>query len=252
MRVCCAAAVVALLVSAASPARADGLFYKLPKDGTWASYQFETSVKLTEDKEMKIKGTLRMASVGEATEGDQPCRWIEVTMEMTRPEIEGVKPGEETKERMKETTKVLIPEKFLAKGQTPLEHVIRAWAQSGQSKGKPRELKDANNIDEGPSPLILAGPLKDPQQLDKVEIESKLGKLMCAGESGTVEFKMKRGGTMKGTLESRLHPDAPFGVVASKWTLQIQEEKSPAMTMVWDFKLADFGEKAKSELRDAK
>jgi hypothetical protein len=62
---------------------------------------------------------------------------------------------------------------------------------------------------------------------------------------------MKRG-AMKGTLESRLHPNAPFGVVASKWTLQMQEEKGPAMTMVWDFKLADYGEKAKSELPDAK
>ena len=92
-----------------------------------------------------------MASVGQVVEKDEPCRWIEVVFEM-KPEGDDF-PG--PKEGRKEIAKVLVPEKFLAKGQSPLEHVVRAWRQ--KDKGKPSEVKDPQNIDHGPLPMLLSG-----------------------------------------------------------------------------------------------
>lgn len=232
-----------LLALSAALARADGLLYQLPKDGRWASYDFDASVKMAETAGMNLKGTLRMASVGQATEEKQPCRWIEI-------ELGTVMTLGENKMEKSETYKLLIPEKFLAKGQTPLEHVVRAWTRSGQAE--PKKLDKPNSVAAGPLPIILSGPWKDVKQLDKAEVKSKLGKLACKGVEGTLEFKMGGEGVMKCKFENRLHADSPFGVVTSHWTLQPDAGPMKAGPMEWNFKLADFGDGAKSKLPDAK
>jgi hypothetical protein len=250
MRFALPAAAVVLLGLAVCQARADGLLYSLPKDGAWAKFDFEAAVTTKmegAEKQVRMKGTMRMASVGQVVEDGQPCRWIEVAFEM---KIEdGNLPG--PKEGMKEIAKVLVPEKYLVKGQSPLEHAVRAWQLRG--KGKPRELKDPQNVDNGPIPLLLSGPLKDAKALEKVEVESKLGKLACEGQSGTLELNGSRNTTFKAKVESRLHPDAPFGVVSSRWALEIRDkEGQESMGMDWTLKLSDSGDKAASEMPDSK
>jgi len=56
-------------------ARADGLFYQLPEDGSWARFELQYTFKLDGmEKAGKGKGTMTMASVGKVLDGSEPCR----------------------------------------------------------------------------------------------------------------------------------------------------------------------------------
>jgi hypothetical protein len=227
-----------LLILSAAVARADGLLYQLPKDGAWASYDFNCTAKAG-DHEKTVTGMLRMASVGQVTEQEQPCRWIEVQLN-----VEAVVEGK--KARNERTCKLLIPEKWLAKGQSPLDHVVRASWQS-ESGGAVEKFADPRNIEKSPLPIILSGAWKDAKPLKEETIEGKFGKLSCEGTEGMLEFPMKRGGAMKCKLESRLNPETPFGVVSSHWIVA-----TPGGTLEWNLKLAKHGQGAASKLPNVK
>ena len=236
------AAAFLFLALSAGLARADGLFYQLPKDGHWASYDVDVAVQgAAEGQKMNVKGTLRIASVGEVTEDGQPCRWIEIQLDATAT-------AGENKVEQNALYKVLVPEKFLAKGQTPLEHAVRAWGRLGEAE--PKKLEKLNDVNASPLPIILSGPWKDVKELEDAEVESKLGKLACKGVEGTLEFKTTKDTGMKCKFKNRLHADSPFGVVTSHWTLLLP--KSNGESMNWTLKLVDVGENAKSKLPDAK
>ena len=53
--------------------------------------------------------------------------------------------------------------------------------------------------------VIIAGPLKNAKQLDVIAVESKLGKLWCAGLSGTTQ----EGKKTVVSIQSRLHKERP-------------------------------------------
>ena len=230
-----------LLVLSAGLAQADGLLYQLPKDGTWATYQLDgTAQKMGKfGIDATDKGTLRIASVGRVTANKQPCRWIEVQLDVER------NIGEQ-KFKRNEAYKVLIPEQFLAKNQSPLEDVIHAWRQ--WEDGKSEQMVNPNNINT-PLPLILSKPWENVKHLEKAEVKSKLGSRNCEGVEGTIELRGERR-YEKWELENRLHTDSPFGVVTSRWKLAPRQEGGGAMT--WNLKLVDFGENAKSKMPDAK
>jgi hypothetical protein len=230
-----------LLVLSAALARADGLLCQLPKDGSWATYDLDMGAKMPGGGVAKAKGTVWLASVGQTTENGEPCRWIEVEFKIT------MAMGDQKREEI-EIEKLLIPEKYLAKGESPLEHVLRAWKKHGDNK--PVKMDKSNDIDSGPLPLILSGPWKEVKKLDKAEVECKLGKVACEGVQGSLEFKI-HGGAMKCKLENRLHADSPFGVATSRWTLEMPD--TPGMGgMDWGLKLVDFGKDAKDKMPDAK
>ncbi|MBN1589545.1 MAG: hypothetical protein JW888_08530 [Pirellulales bacterium] len=144
--------------------RADGLFYQLPKDGTWV--EFECDVTMDEgSRHFSGKGKIWMASVGTTVIEGKRCRWIEI-------EFETPKPGHENDSDV-ETAKALIPETELVKGKSPLDHAIRAWRR--QNHRAPEVLKNLRNIGEGPFPLVLAEPLENVKTLPPKEITCKLG-----------------------------------------------------------------------------
>ena len=232
MRTLFASATILFLAWAAS-ARADGLIYQLPEDGTWATFELSGTGK-TDDKDEKLTGTVRVALVGSATVKKEPCRWIEVAFEGK---------SEQETEKTKVVVKALVPEKFLKKGETPVDHVVRSWIRTEDAK--PKKLKEFKDIHASPLPMVLAGPLKDAKQLDETVLESKLGKLPCAGVAGQLEFKSAEGEAESVKVETRLNAKAPFGVVAARWILDSKDEKA-----TFDLKLVDFGDKAKSELPD--
>jgi hypothetical protein len=234
-----------LLVAVAGWVRADGLFYNLPKDGTWATYQIDGSGKNVGEFgfDLIMKGTLRIASVGRVTEDDQPCRWIEVQFDVE------TKIGHE-KHKKSDWWKLLIPEKHLVKGHSLLDHTRRAWYRS-EADNASRKMDDPSD-GRTSLPIILAGPLEDSKRLGTAKVESKLGKLRCDGMQGMLELKSTRGGALpevrqKWKLENRVHPDSPFGVVTSSWSLDSSSE-----TLVWHLKLLDFGKDATSKMPEAK
>lgn len=259
--------------------KADGPFYELPKDGTWATYQVDGSVKMP-GEQVSVKGNIRMASVGQVTEAGQPCRWIEVVSEV-QSGGEGGPPGR------KDVVKVLIPEQFLVKGEAPLEHAIRAWRPAGKSmkRDSQKDKVESPLADEKfekvdnlmmelrdgllPVIVILSGLPKDATPLPKAEVESKLGKLQCEGMTGSLDIAGPGTSKMRCAVENRLHPEAPFGVVSSRWTIPLlaaeakkvknpqkgtieSEEWKEAGKVELNLKLIDFGDKATSEMPDAK
>ena len=149
-----------------------------------------------------------------------------------------------------EMLKFLIPEKYLTQGETPQDHVLRAWRKLGD--GKPQTTEEPNPI--------LAGPAKDAKHLDKLAVESKLGKLACEGVVGSIEIQAPDATKIRCLMETRLHPDAPFGLVTSHWAvtfMSTDKSKEGARatevgTMEMNLKLIDFGDKAVSEMPDAK
>ena len=86
-------------------------------------------------------------------------------------------------------------------------------------------------------------------KLEKKTISGKLGKLSCEGVTGTVQFS---GGQMIMTvkLENRMHEKSPFGVVSSRWEIGAGSEGAAQMKMIWDLKLIDLGDDAKTTLPD--
>src|SRR5262245_12216315 len=86
-------------------ARADGLLYQLPEDGSWVRFAFRYTFKLDGmEQPGQGMGTMTMASVGKAREGAEACRWIEFQIRL--------------KDSGTEHTlirKLLIPERYLKK-----------------------------------------------------------------------------------------------------------------------------------------
>jgi hypothetical protein len=213
-------------------ASAEGLFYQLPEDGSWVRFDVQYTFK-TEGVEQSGQQTMTMASVGKAAEGSEACRWIEF-------KIEAVENGAE---RLW-IRKLLVPEKYLKKGENPTLHVVRGWTK--QESGDVERAVPVH----GRWPAFLAGPLQDAKKLSRQSVESKLGPLMCEGETGWIQFREGNLET-KVTFEARLHEKAPFGVVASRMVFDVRGEGTP-YTIDATAKLVDFGRGAESALPDYK
>ncbi len=244
-----------LLMLSASLAHAGGLIYELPKDGTWATYQADTSVSVGDVELERVKSIVRIASVGEGMENSAACRWIEIVMKAKK---ESKEPQPEGKTRVRvydeKVYKLLFPEGPLSKGEASLDHVIRGWMRRG--KGKPQKISiSANN--QRALASILPGQLEDARPLPKIVVESKLGKLSCAGVAGSIEIEGPMGGMQPMNLEDRLHPDAPFGLVGSRGSFEaklqrsVGDVKEGTVKVQWNFKLTDYGDGAASEMPDA-
>ena len=233
------AAAIVLALSAAS-VRGDGLFYQLPEDGAWVQYRVEGAVTMGEE-ELLLKGSLRMASVGRVVENGEPCRWIEADFR-----IEAYAEGDPAPmESSKLVAKLLIPEKYLKKGINPMDHAVRGWMAGGRFRGI---LKNPKEFDRTPFPVMLSGPLEDLKELEAVVVETKLGKLSCPGVIGCLEFEEGPNRTVQIKMETRLHPKAPFGVVASRWVTVPETKEEAAVKKTVNFTLSDFGDGAKSEM----
>ena len=229
---------VILLSVVAGTAQADGLLYQLPKDGSWVAFDFEENAERMNTK-INRKGTLYVSSTGQTTEGDEVCRWIEIKREDERNGV--VEPTV--------ITKVLIPEKYLKKGENPLEHLVRGWVKFGDRD--PIELDQSNFY--GPRLRYwLAGPPEDVEKLNKKVVESKLGKLECEGLTGSTVFTWGRQDELETqlTLHVRLHKKALFGVVSTRMDTETTVNGQPFRNSTITLKLSDFGEDADSQLPD--
>jgi hypothetical protein len=234
---------VVVAIAASVSARADGLIYKLAKDGDSATFEMEYKANVSSKKEDGRKGTFTISMVGTTTVDGQKCRWIEVK-EVTRFRIAG-----EDVERTG-ITKILIPEKEIGKGKSPGEHMIRGWVR-GADSGDVRALKDK----EAPELLLfrtlwLAGPAPESREVEKADVETKpLGMLKCVGVTGTYEL-VQEGGNGYFTYENRLNDKAPFGLVSSKWKIERKLNAALVDEGTVTFTLIDINTTALSELLD--
>ena len=226
--------VALLLLLTSSAVYADGLIYRLPKDGASVRYKMDLVMEQN-GMQMTGDGTLSVSSVGQAVVDDEKCRWIEFKMKIK------LKDREQTI-----IAKVLIPEKHLGKGKTPIDHVKKCWFKQD---GETREVKDVQGQKGGPMPIFLCGPLKDVKKLKQEVVESKLGKLPCEGLTGRLVTKQGKD-DLDANLETRLHVKAPFGVMTLKIKLKISRDGQPQQKLTMTLHRAEVGKNAKSELTD--
>ena len=165
---------------------------------------------------------LTVKSLDRVRRHDQLCRWIEIGSRST---------SEDVSPQPDRVLKLLIPEEYLRRGEDPLSHAVKTFFNPSpfdRSKGKiwsnieggfnrvqyeidrirpvfPKPLSNAKS--EGRETLELHG-----RQWENCEIltgTSKYdGPLNADGRS-----------VFKGTYRLSLHPDAPFGIVAMKISL---------------------------------
>jgi hypothetical protein len=229
------ATVVGACVLCPGIARADGLLYQLPKDRSWVRFAGQYTFKLDGMEQAgQGTGTMTMASVGKALEGSEACRWIEFTVRL--------------KDSGTEHTlirKLLVPEKYLKKGENPTEHVVRGWAKYDDEGVGPAVPVH------GRWPAYLAGPLQDKRKLEKQLVESKLGALECEGVTGWIEYQEGDLHT-KVTFETRLPEKAPFGVVSSRMQFEVTSDGKVQQTIDATLKVTDFGSDAETALPDHK
>jgi hypothetical protein len=239
MRSLVTAAIVVAIATLPCAARADGLIAKLPEDGIWAIYRAEGYKERGNKTREEITGSLRVSSVGKATESGEPCRWIE--LELSYKTDDGDK---------RWTEKLLIPEKYLTQGAAPAEHIVRGWLKfdSLPNEGQPRP---ADSLDGRPhsrgSAFYLRGPGVEERELVPVSVKCKLGEPLCAGRKGSYHLKLKNGervGEVSGTFEVRLHDEAAFGIVSYQDVVRSPDGREAMMKFVLD----DFGAGAKSRL----
>jgi len=234
-----AAAAILALLSATSPTRADGLLYRLPDDGTWARYDLDIVGTDPGGGDTKMAGSLAMSSVGKAEASGEPCRWIEVKMQMRDPG------GNEHTV----VFKALIPEKNLKRGENPWASMKKAWMKEDKDSD-PQQITEANGREAGPMVAFLTGPLNDSKDLDAIEVDSGIGKLQCGGVSGSLKIN-DGNNDVSIQMENRLHDMAPFGVVASTMKFEVKRDGNVNEKGTITFKLAEVGKDAKSEMPDA-
>jgi hypothetical protein len=229
------ATLVGVCLLSAGIARGEGLFYQLPEDGTWVLFEAKYTFQVDGmEKPGEGAGTLTMASVGKSVEDSEPCRWIEFNVQ-----LKDIGPEQIL------IRKLLIPEKYLTKGENPTAHVVRGWAKFNDDA-----VERAVPV-HGRWPAYLAGPLQDENKLDKLLVESKLGPLKCEGVTGWIQYE-EGDVHMKVTFETRLHEKAPFGVVSCRMQFEMKRDGKVLQTVDATAKLIDFGKDARTALPDHK
>jgi hypothetical protein len=238
-------------------ARADGLIYQLPEDGTWVRYEYEN--RRVDEKgavQSKQTGSVALSSVGRETVNGETCRWIEMKTHIIR----------DGKPDYIELFKLLIPEKRLKAGEDPLSDVVRGWYKYGgvtiQRTGRVldyttetpnRVMTPSVHGMSGTLSTFIAAPLKASQKLDEEVVDSKLGKRPCPGVACTSTTKIDRGKdprTIISNLEMRSHEDVPFGVISFREDVEVRRDEKFGSRSITTLKLADFGTGARSDIPD--
>ena len=228
---------IVLFASMSATVRADGIICKLPEDGAWVRYASEgKGIGTNGAVRISVSGTVTVSSVGREIVNGEACRWIEI--EMASKFKRGNSEGE-----MTELYKLLIPETHLTKGENPRDHVVNAMAKQIMKgpDGKVKEVDRTGSASDLVKSLdeLFQPPFPNVTKLDPMEIDTKLGKLPCAGEKGD---------DGKGfSTEVRLHDKSPFGVV----TYQYEKARPDGSKRMMSLKLADFGKDAKSKFPKA-
>jgi hypothetical protein len=224
-----------IAVAVAQPALADGLIYKLPDDGAQVRYDLEIAIT---GQDTKVNGSLSVSSVGKVTENGEDCRWIEFKMIASHDGQDHVN-----------ISKVLIPQKHLGKGKSAAENVIRGWIK--EENGEPFEIKDLKAPQAVALRAFLAGPLKNAGELEKKEIDGKLGKLECPGMTGELELENDIG-TITINVENRLNEKAPFGLVTATWKFELKNNGQVLVGGTFTLTPTDTSTTALSDLPDKK
>jgi hypothetical protein len=169
---------------------------------------------------LRLKETVRLSSVGRATRAQRTCRWIEITRkgEVLDLDSEQAFPADADTSN---TLKLLVPERYLVRGEDALDHAILAlWNPKGVDIKKVPPERGFNRIQYEIDRFrpVFPPPLKSEKRLPDRTIETPVGEFQdCEVIAGTSHFDRPTLGDSRWEYdyewELALHPDAPYGVV---------------------------------------
>jgi len=250
------------LIPGTQTARADGLIFELPADGTWARYVVKTEAEFgfkgAQPQRVSLERTLTVSSVGQLMRNDQTCRWIELELENK---------GGEQGAYSKLILKLLIPQEYLRRGEDPLAHPVLTFFDPKPSDRKAPLLE--SYIDQGFNRIqyeidrfrnVFPKPLDNPTKLKPETVETPAGKFEnCEVLGGTSDLdgQLVNNGRMAyhATYRLFLHAKAPFGLVAMHAEMKGTEygRRAVSVSSKETLTLSESGKSATSHLRqDAK
>jgi hypothetical protein len=233
----------AIVVLTCARVLGDGLIYQLPPDGHWASFKVDGRGKTADGSDVTMQGTLKLSSVGKVDMNGESYRWIELELNVKH-----------NGSAVYSADKLLIPEKHLVSGGSPLEHVARYWKKPTiKSTAKERNL-NGEGVKYALALLspYLHGPFDDVQRSSAIKIETALGELECPGLSARDTIELPGGVIMKKRYWIRGHRRAPFGVVAWAEEEIIERNKEHSSSMTRKLILESLGTDAVSVMPDAR
>lgn len=223
-------------VFVAAPAFADGLFRKLPPEGSWAT--FRMSEEWSDGKKRNIDVTLK--AFGKEIVDGVDCRWIELELQT----LDG---------KTRRAHRFLSPVASLETGVDPLGTAVDIWVR--KNDGEPRRDMSWDNF--LPRLMIVCPPKIDKETVlpEAEQIETKVDSLPGKVVTGKGDQKFLRG-TIAVASKYRLVTNdlLPFGVGSAK--LEITQRKNCDMgnpdavceilTGTVTFSLVEFGDKARA------
>ena len=208
---------------------AQSFLLKLPRDGTWATYENSGTVRGNGVHQYDWEGPLTIRCVGTEYEQMEALRWIEFEQKMIY-----------TQGTQHVIIKVLVPEDEIGLGKDPLAHVRKCWYCCA-NRGRPLipqevDVKTNKQVRHVLS-QYLAPPLQNKTDLTLMYVnlgekkalgESKMlgdpnvlgdPKVLCEGIRGTLdlEFHDSMQVVSKRTYELYSNPTSPFGLVKSNY-----------------------------------
>lgn len=224
------------------PVGAGGVFQQLPKDGSWAEYYLQFTMR-----DQETTGSLRVRSVGQQQFNGQTCRWLE--LELKVPEGADIEPG---------LVKMLVPEQAITAEESIQENILKGYYRDGEGRVNP--FSDLNKLNYAFFTQFCTGGLENVKKepIDK-SLDFQKGKLELTERikgtaSATLVVSLKPG-MVTWRVESDynliLHEKVPFGLASSKvkHVLHIKDKQRPLEVKLT---LTDYGNDAKSALPEHK
>ena len=137
--------------------------------------------------------------------------------------------------------KLLIPEKDLAKGKDPLTHVLKAYKGSSASYLQELDLKGAGKKEIESMDEFFHAPLEKITKLPAATVEIDKKKSKCDGLKGE-----NKSDNFTFRTETRLHKEAPFGVVTYKYEKERRTNGKFQMMRTMEWRLLESGKDARA------
>jgi hypothetical protein len=220
---------------------AEGIVCQVPEDGAWARFEIDGTGKAPDGAvQVTVKGMQTIKSVGIAEVQGERCRWIEIDTASTF-ERTGRASG-----KLQEIFKLLISEKHLVEGANPREGVRVAHLKRGDSPVKQLDLEGADTREIESLDEMFHAPLEPLKSLPTDSVYAAGRTWECRGVEGR-----KATDAEVFTTATRLHKEAPFGVVTYSYDKQRLANGQPAGGRSMSWKLAETGTGAVSALPDS-
>ncbi|MSR56662.1 MAG: hypothetical protein EXS05_03185 [Planctomycetaceae bacterium] len=230
-------------VALVTPAVADESARTLPADGTWVRYFATAGVARPDETILHYTYSL----VGTKTVNDQVCRWVEM-----KTEVRNV--------AYSEIVKLLIPERELLEGKTPVKSLVRGWTKMNDDPVQ--SMLEKESIDDaeywyGWTTLVYPGPQRDAKVVRHPRIVEYQDDRLDIAEGREMTYTASRrdasnGNTYPIVIEAAYwtHPKVPLGWASAKLRVEYRRNDSLLRVGTCESSVQAFGIDAKSALPD--